>query len=52
MSYGFALLVYWLGTLYEVAWWGGLLVTLGIASAVVAAGIVVSRRHKLALANN
>ena len=52
MSYGFALLVYWLGTLYEVAWWGGLLVTLGIAGAVVAAGIVVSRRHKLALANN
>ena len=51
MSYGFALLVYWVGSLYEVAWWGGLLVTLGLAGAVVGAGIVVSRRHKLALQN-
>ena len=51
MSYGFALLVYWVGSLCEVAWWGGLLVTLGLAGAVVGAGIVVSRRHKLALQN-
>ena len=51
MSYGFALLVYWVGSLYEVAWWGGLLVTLGLAGAVIGAGIVVSRRHKLALQN-
>ena len=51
MSYGFALLVYWVGSLYEVAWWGGLLVTLGLAGAVIVAGIVVSRRHKLALQN-
>ena len=52
MSYGVALLVYWVGALYEVAWWGGLLVTLALAGAVTGAGIVVSRRHKLALANN
>ena len=52
MSYGFAMLVYWVGALYEVAWWGGLLVTLALAGAVTGAGIIVSRRHKLALANN
>ena len=51
MSYGSALLVYWVGALYEVAWWGGLLVTLALAGAVTAAGIIVSRRHKLAQAN-
>ncbi len=50
MSYGFALVVYWVGSLYAVAWWGGLLVTLALAGAVVGAGIVVSRRHKAALA--
>ena len=48
MSYGFALVVYWVGSLYAVAWWGGLLVTLALAGAVVGAGIVVSRRHKAA----
>ena len=50
MSYGFALVVYWLGTLFGVAWWAGLLVLLVVAGGVVGAGIVVSRRHKLALA--
>ena len=50
MSYGFALVVYWVGTLYSVAWWGGLLVTLALAGCVVSAGIVVSKRHKAALA--
>ncbi|MBP5574814.1 MAG: ferrous iron transporter B [Bacilli bacterium] len=50
MSYGAALLVYWVGSLYVAAWWGGLLVTLALAGVVTAAGIVVSRRHKLALA--
>ena len=50
MSYGFALVVYWLGTLFGVAWWAGLLVLLALSGAVVGAGIVVSRRHKLALA--
>ena len=50
MSYGAALLVYWVSSLYTVAWWGGLLVTLALAGAVTGAGIVVSRRHKLVLA--
>ena len=50
MSYGFALVVYWLGTLFSVAWWAGLLVLLAIAGCVVGSGFVVSRRHKLALA--
>ena len=49
MSYGFALVVYWLGTLFGVAWWAGLLVLLALSGAVLGAGIVVSRRHKLAL---
>ena len=46
MSYGFALVVYWLGTLFAVAWWAGLLVLLALSSGVVTAGIVVSKRHK------
>ena len=50
MSYGFALVVYWLGTLFAVAWWAGLLVLLALAGGVVAAGLIVSKRHKLALA--
>ena len=50
MSYGFALTVYWIGSLFAVAWWGGLLVLLALTGAVVGAGIVVSKRHKLALA--
>ena len=50
MSYGFALVVYWLGTLFGVAWWAGLLVLLALAGGVTGAGIVVSKRHKLALA--
>ncbi len=49
MSYGFALVVYWLGSLFGVAIWAGILVLLALAGAVVAAGIIVSRRHKLAL---
>ena len=49
MSYGFALLVYWVGSLYAAAWWGGLLVTLALAGAITGAGIIVSKRHKLAL---
>ena len=50
MSYSFALVVYWLGTLFEVAWWAGLLVLLALAGGVVGCGFVVSKRHRLALA--
>ena len=50
MSYGFALVVYWLGSLYAVAWWGGLLVTITAAGGITCAGIIVNRRNKMALA--
>ena len=50
MSYGVALVVYWLGTLFSVAWWGGLLVLLALGGVITYAGIVVSKRHKVALA--
>ena len=50
MSYGFALVVYWLGSLYAVAWWGGLLVTVALAGGITCAGIIVNRRNKMALA--
>ena len=50
MSYGFALVVYWLGSLYAVAWWGGLLVTIAAAGGITCAGIIVNRRNKMALA--
>ena len=46
MSYGFALVIYWVGSLFAVAWWGGLLVVLALAGCVTGAGIVVSKRHK------
>lgn len=46
ISYGSATLVFWVGKLYAVAWWAGLLVTLALAAAVISAGIVVARRHK------
>ena len=50
MSYGFALVVYWLGSLYAVAWWAGLLVTVAGACGITCAGVAVNRRHKMALA--
>ena len=50
MSYSFALAVYWVGSLFAVVWWGGLLVVLALGGVVTGAGIIVSRRHKLALA--
>ena len=52
MGYVAALVIYWVGTLYSVAWWGGLLVTLALVGVVVSAGIVVANRTKrLAQAN-
>lgn len=48
MSYGAALLIYWVGMLYVVAWWAGLLVTLALIGVVVGAGFVVAKRNKLA----
>ena len=51
ISYGSATLVFWVGKLFVVALWAGILVVVALAGAVTAAGIVVSRRHKLAQAN-
>lgn len=50
MSYGVSLLIYWVGEAYVFAWWLGLIITLVIAASVVGCGIVVSKRHKEALA--
>lgn len=49
ISYGSATLVFWLGKLYVVAWWAGMLVTIALAAGVTAAGIVVAKRHKAAV---
>ena len=46
LSYGTALLFYWVGELYIVSIVGGILVTLAIVGAVVASGFIVSGRHK------
>ena len=48
ISYGSATLVFWVGKLYSVAIWAGILVTLVLVGAVVAAGIIVARRQKAA----
>ncbi len=50
MSYGAALVVFWVGQLFVLAWWAGLLVTIALAGGVTSAGIVVNHRNKLALA--
>lgn len=46
LSYGTALVFYLVGELYIVSIVGGILVTLALIAAIVAAGIIVSRRHK------
>ena len=51
MSYGSALLVYWLGMLLVNILWLGIVVLVLLAGAVTACGIVVAKRHKLAEAN-
>ena len=50
ISYGLSTLVYWLGTLYEIAWWGGLLVTLVLICSLVTASYFVVKRNKKASA--
>ncbi|MBR0295379.1 MAG: ferrous iron transporter B, partial [Bacilli bacterium] len=51
MSYVASALVYWLGSLYAVAWWGGLILTIVLIGIIVAAGFVVTNRNKRNLAN-
>ena len=46
LSYGTALLFYWIGELYIVSLVGGILVTLALIGGVVACGFIVSNRHK------
>lgn len=48
MSYGYSLLIFGVGSLYIVALWAGILVTVVIAALIVASGIIVSRKHKRA----
>lgn len=50
ISYGMSSLVYWLGTLWTLAWWGGLLVTLAITACLVVAAYFVVKRNKKASA--
>ncbi len=52
LSYGTALLFYWIGELYIVSLVGGILVTLALIGGVVACGFIVSNRHKKSNAMN
>ena len=52
LSYGTALLFYWIGELYIVSLVGGILVTLALIGGVVACGFIVSSRHKKSNAMN
>lgn len=52
LSYGTALLFYWVGELYIVSLVGGILVTLALVGGVVASGFIVSNRHKKSNATN
>ena len=52
LSYGTALLFYWIGELYIVSLVGGILVTLALVGGVVASGFIVSSRHKKSNATN
>ncbi len=45
-SYVISLIIYWVLELYSVAVWAGILVTLVLVAAIVASGIVLSRRIK------
>ncbi len=51
MSYGAAFVVYWVGMLYIVAIWAGILVTLALIGLVVGAGVMVNIRQKRHLQN-
>lgn len=46
ISYIVALLVYWVGELYLVAWWAGMLVTIALAGLVVGAAILAIFKNK------
>ncbi len=46
VSYGTSALIYWVGSLYEIAWWGGMLVTIALVGALVGAAILVVKNNK------
>lgn len=46
MSYAVAAIIFGVGALYEVAIWGGILLTVALVGLVVGCGIVVTRRNK------
>ena len=46
MSYAVAALIFGVGALYEVALWGGILLTVALLGLVVGCGFVVTRRNK------
>lgn len=48
VSYVTSALVYWIGTLYEIAVWGGILVTLALVCAIVVTAIIIIRANKKA----
>ncbi len=48
VSYVTSALVYWIGTLYEIAVWGGILVTLALVCAIVVTAIFIIRANKKA----
>ena len=49
ISYGTSLVIYWVGVLYETVLALGIIVTVLLIGAVIAAGIIVARRHKQTL---
>lgn len=46
MSYGIALIIYWVGTLYIVALWAGIIVTLVLIASVILAGYFTNKKQK------
>ena len=48
MSYGASLLIFGVGSLYLIALWAGILVTVALVLLVIGAGFIVSKKHKRA----
>ena len=50
ISYVLSAVIYWLGSLWGVAWWAGLLVTVTLIAGLVVAAYFVVKRNKKASA--
>lgn len=46
MSYAASTIIFGIGSLFELAWWGGLILVLSLLAIVVSVAIVVIRKHK------